>query len=157
MTRRRRWLALASLLFCAGAGAAVTVTDAWVREGPPGALAKAAYFTLHNADDVVQTLTGATSPRFARADLHVTHLEGGRVRMRQVQAVEIPAHGSLAFRPGGYHLMLVGARRPLKAGDRVELTLQFKDAPAVTVQAPVRRGEEVESADQEMHHHMDGM
>jgi len=157
MTRLIPWLAIASLLFGAGAGAAVTVTDAWVREAPPGAPANAAYFTLHNADDVTQTLNGATSPQFARADLHVTHLESGQVRMRRVQAVEIPAHGSLTLRPNGYHLMLVRARRPLKAGERVELTLQFKDAPAVTVQVPVRRGEEGEAADSDMHHHMNGM
>lgn len=159
MSRWSLGLALVAILSCTAAAAAtaIALSDAWVREAPPGA-PNAAYFTLHNDDDAAHTLTGAESPQFARAELHVTRVEGGRVRMQQVQAVEVPAHGSVAFSPGNYHLMLMQPRAPLKAGDRIALTLQFKDAPAVSVQVPVASGgEEHDGAGHGAHHPLDGM
>lgn len=146
-------------LCCAAApaGTAITVSDAWVREAPPGAAANAGYFTLHNGDGIAHTLTGVKSPQFAHAEIHATRIDGNRVRMRRVEEVEVPAHGSVMFMSGGDHLMLMQARHTLRSGARVELILQFKDAAALTVQAPVRRGEESDSAGNGMHDHMDGM
>jgi copper(I)-binding protein len=123
----------------ASAAANLAVSGAWVREAPPGTGSNAAYFTLRNQDDAAHVLTGAASPQFDRAELHATRVTGGQVRMQRVKTVDIPGHGRVRFEPGGYHLMLVRPHRPLKAGEKVVLTLQFKDAPAVTTQVSVRR------------------
>jgi periplasmic copper chaperone A len=58
--------------------------------------------------------------------------------MQPVARVEIPAGGSLRLEPGGYHLMLVGLRKDLSAGDTIELSLRFEKAGEVTVTAQVR-------------------
>jgi copper(I)-binding protein len=152
MSRHRSLTALLALGWASvSAAAGLTMSDAWVREAPPGTEINAAYFTLRNEDGAAHILTGAVSPQFDRAELHATRVSGGQVRMQRVEAVEVPAHGSVRFEPGGYHLMLIRPRRPLQAGDSVTLTLQFKDADAVTIQAPVRQ------SDKPDRHHMRDM
>jgi len=72
------------------------------------------------------------------------------MRMRRQDEAAIAPHGSLEFKPGGYHLMLIHPLRTLKQGDEVELRFLFSDAPPVTVRAPIREfADEVPTP----HHH----
>ena len=59
------------------------------------------------------------------------------MRMRQAQALEIPANGSLELKPGAAHLMFVDIRKPFKEGDLVPVTLKFEKAGEMSVQARV--------------------
>jgi hypothetical protein len=58
--------------------------------------------------------------------------------MSPVDSVDIPAGGELAFKPGSYHVMLMGLKQELKTGDKVTLTLNFEKAGPVTVECEVR-------------------
>jgi hypothetical protein len=58
--------------------------------------------------------------------MHTHSMQNGIMMMRQLEAVEIPAGGSVEFKPGGNHIMLIGLERPLVAGDRFPLTLKFE-------------------------------
>ena len=58
--------------------------------------------------------------------------------MREVNSVDIPAHGEVRFDPGSYHLVLANVRRTLVPGDTVRLSLIFKGAGEVQVRAAVR-------------------
>jgi len=58
--------------------------------------------------------------------------------MKMVTSIEIPAQGKAELKPGSSHIMLIGLKRDLKAGDRVTMTLQFEVAGEVTVEAMVR-------------------
>ena len=73
--------------------------------------------------------------------LHESALEGAVMRMRPIDASEglvVPSNGRLLLAPGGAHVMITGLRKPLRAGDRFNLTLLFdKGRPekvAITVQ-----------------------
>lgn len=115
----------------------VHVVQAWSRATPPGAEVAAGYLTLHNTAGRPVKLTGASSP-LATVEMHETRTENGLSRMRPVQEVTVPAGGTVKFEPGGHHFMLVGLRQPLKAGDRVPLTLRFEGEAPVEVHLEVQ-------------------
>jgi copper(I)-binding protein len=62
----------------------------------------------------------------------------GMMTMREVESVAIPAGGTVAFEPGGYHVMLMDLAEPLEAGTTVEVTLTFANAGEIKVSAEVR-------------------
>jgi len=118
----------------------VGVKDAWINEAPPGASAMAGYMTLHNPSTQARALVGAKSAGFAMVMMHRTEMEGGMAKMVHQEEVDLPAGGEVSFAPGGYHLMLMRPREAYKAGDKVEITLLFKNGSQMPVQFEVRRG-----------------
>lgn len=116
--------------------AKITVRDVWSRATPPGTAVGVAYLVIdnHGASD---RLLGASSPIAKRTQLHVTTIEHGIVNMTRLNAVEIKSGTTVAFAPGGRHIMLMGLKRPLKKGDTFPLTLRFRGAGAVHVTAHV--------------------
>ncbi|MGB5080447.1 MAG: copper chaperone PCu(A)C, partial [Burkholderiales bacterium] len=136
----------ACLLIAAGALAAggaataadIEVGDAWSRPTPPGVEVGVAYFTItnHGRND---RLLAASSPVAKRADLHLSRMEGGVMKMRHLDSVEVRAGSPTAFEPNGRHVMLTGLKRQLKRGERFPLVLKFSNAGSVEVQ--VRVGE----------------
>jgi copper(I)-binding protein len=99
------------------------VSDAWIREAPPGADVMAGYAQLHNAGKTSITLDGARSADFGSVEVHRMSMENGTMRMRAEPRVELEPDATVAFEPGALHLMLFGPTRALKAGDRVTLKL----------------------------------
>ena len=124
----------------AQAGGHLMVDNAWIREAPPGAAALAGYMTVMNHGDQPRMLVGASSPAFGKVMLHRTVMEEGMAKMVHQHMVEIPAKGSLTFEPNGYHLMLMKPRQQLKAGDKVDITLEFKNGDTLVVTHEVRAG-----------------
>jgi len=109
-----------------------------VQPMPPGAPATAAYFTLERTQPGPLALVRALSPAAAAVELHEHTAQDGMMMMRPVQApIPVPAEGPLVFAPGGYHVMLIGLRAPLAAGDTVPLSLLFDDGSAARLQLTV--------------------
>lgn len=137
----RSVLLLSCLLLSGVAGATstaptVSASGAWIRLLPAG-LPAAGYATLHNDSDLKQRLVGADSDDFGSVMLHES-LRGGSARMRMVDGMDIPAHGSAALEPGGFHFMLTAPTRTLKTGEQVILTLRFDDGSELPVAFEVR-------------------
>lgn len=110
------------------------VTAPWSRATAPRAEVGAGYLTISNAGRTADRLLSATSPRAARVEIHTMSLDGSVMRMRPLpDGLEIPADGGVRLAPGGHHLMLLGLKAPLKAGERVPATLHFARAGAVQV------------------------
>lgn len=133
----------ASILYAALAGAAfaqVTVTDPWVRATVPQQTASGAFMKLDSAQAV--RLVQARSPAAGVVEIHEMAMENNVMRMRAVGGLDLPAGKAVALEPGGYHLMLMNLKKPLKAGETVPLTLVLEKADGtretVDVQAPVR-------------------
>ena len=131
----------AGLLFSAGvlAGAAdnVSVQDPYVRLAPPNAAATGAFMVIRNTGDKDVKLVKADNPVSKATELH-THLnEGGVMKMRPVQAIEIKAKGEAVLKPGGLHVMMIDLKAPLKEGDSVPITLTFDDGSSKQVDAKV--------------------
>ncbi|MYM34555.1 copper chaperone PCu(A)C [Duganella sp. FT50W] len=133
---------LLSLLLMAAlpALAQVTVGEPWVRATVAAQQATGAFMTL----TATQTtkLVGASSPAAGAVEVHEMKMDNDMMRMRQLQALDLPAGQAVKLAPGGYHLMLLGLKQPLKDGDKVPLTLEFEDArkvrSKVVVEAPVK-------------------
>ncbi|MQA66913.1 MAG: copper chaperone PCu(A)C [Alphaproteobacteria bacterium] len=96
-----------------------------------------AYLTITNKGGEADRLTGAECPIAERVELHRSSVEGGMMRMVPVGAIEVPAGGKVMFAPSGYHLMLLGLKKPLVAGSKVPLTLVFEKAGRITVEVAV--------------------
>jgi hypothetical protein len=62
--------------------------------------------------------------------------DDGSMRMRPVEALDLPADGTLILEPGGYHMMLINAAR-LEVGDTVDVTLVWETAGDMTIVAEV--------------------
>jgi len=101
--------------------------------GRPGA----GYFTLRGAAQPLR-ITGVTSPRVQRIELHEMSMADGVMRMGPLRDPRLPAAGELRFEPGGMHAMLFGIDPALTPGDTVPLTFAFDGAPAMIVQAEVQ-------------------
>jgi len=136
-------LALAALLLlplgATAADSGLVVSDAYVRLMPPGSPNSLALMSISNRSGSDRRLLRAESPVARTVELH-THIDDhGVMRMRQVAAIDIPAGGRAELRSGGYHVMLIGLRQPLREGERVPLTLRFDDGSTQTLEVPVRR------------------
>lgn len=129
-----------SLALSGVAHAQVAVDAPWVRASVPQQTATGAFMRLTASRDL--RLIGARSDVAQTTEVHEMAMQGQMMRMRQVAAVPLPRGQAVALAPGGYHVMLIGLKRPLSAGERVTLTLVFEDAGGKrseqTVQAPVR-------------------
>lgn len=124
------------LAFTAGAHAAVTVTDAWLRETIGAGRSSAGYAHIVNTGDADRLLAVST-PAAAMAEVHQSMEQGGMMRMAPVKALDIPAKGDVTLKPGGYHVMIMKAGQPLKVGETVDMTFTFEKAGKITVPAKV--------------------
>lgn len=139
----RHFAAAAVLAATAGsafAQANVSVKDAWVRATVPQQKATGAFMQLQAAAD--SKFVSASSPLTPTVEVHEMAMQGDVMRMRQVQAIELPAGKPVELKPGGYHIMLLNLKAQVKEGDTVPFTLVFegKDGKRETVdiKAPVK-------------------
>ena len=92
----------------------------------------AGYFTLQNHGTTPLVLNGASAPDCQSLMLHQSKMESGVDRMTMVDRVPLPAHGSIRFAPGGYHLMCMQPSGPLLRGNGTEtVTLSFDNGQSV--------------------------
>jgi copper(I)-binding protein len=134
-------LAIAASLIFAGAVAAQTVPveikDAWARATPGKAVNGAAYFTVQSPGG--DTLTGASTPVADKAELHEMEMSGNVMKMRPVGPLNLPAGKPVILKPGGIHVMLLGLKQPLQAGQTFPLTLDFAKAGPRQVSVTVEK------------------
>ncbi len=104
----------------------VKVSDAWARATAPGQDAGMAAVKVSSPKDA--RIVAVTSTASDTAELHIMVHENGVMKMRQVEYFELKANKELLLGPGGNHLMLIGLKKPLKAGDMVGLTLTVEFA-----------------------------
>jgi len=140
MSSKLPLLALTLVLLAAPSYAQVTVADAWVRGTVATQKATGAFMNLTSATD--SALVSASSPIAGLVEVHEMSMDGGVMRMRAIPQLPLPAGRTVNLKPGGYHVMLMDLKGPLKEGETVPITLTFvgKDGRKTTqdVQAPVR-------------------
>lgn len=144
-------LAMAALSVSASEKA--MIQDAWVREAPSNMMMHAAYLTVMNPGAKEIHLVGVESAQYVKAELHLSKVANGVATMVRQDHLTIPAGGSLALKPGSFHIMLVKPMDPVKAGDEIDLSLRFADGAAMSVKAVVRKGEPA-SINMHKHHKM---
>ncbi len=115
-----------------GAASDIHVSRAWLRI-LPGNLPAGGYAVIRNDGDAAHDIVGASSKAYGDVMLHQSSNEGGMAHMRMLHKLGVPAHGKVELAPGGYHLMLMNARHPVKPGDTVPVTLRFADGTTLDV------------------------
>jgi periplasmic copper chaperone A len=134
------------LCFLVAAAATLTPTQAqtplhveqgWTRATPGKSAVAAAYLTIESQTD--DRLVAIASPIAEQVQLHEETTENGIARMRQLDGIAIHAGQRLILKPNGTHLMLVGLKQPLLAGQSIPLTLTFVAAGSIETQISVRK------------------
>jgi hypothetical protein len=143
--RATRWIkttaaAALSLGFATLALAQTTVAEPWVRGTVATQKSTGAFMRITSAQG--GSLVGVSSPVAGVVQVHEMKMDGGVMKMGAVDALALPAGQAVELKPGGYHVMLMDLKQPLKAGDTVPLTLTVKGkdgkTETVEVKAPVR-------------------
>jgi copper(I)-binding protein len=137
-------LALALLLIVIGAAAAheftskdITVSHPWARATPGGVTVGGAYFEIKAAPGPGDRLVGARSAIAGSMEVHSHAIENGVAKMRRIDGLPIKGGQSVVLKPGGYHVMLLDLKKPLKEGDLLNFTLTFEKAGDIEVEATV--------------------
>ena len=112
---------IASIAFASAAFAQTTVTQPWVRATVPHQTASGAFMQLRSADTA--KLVSATSPAAASVQIHKMEMTGQMMKMREVDAIDLPAGQTVNLASGGFHIMLIGLKQQLKEGESVPLAL----------------------------------
>jgi copper(I)-binding protein len=135
------------LLAAAAHAQQVEVSDAWVRATVPGQNVAAAYMTLRAGS--AARLVGVKTKAARSAEIHSMSHEGGVMKMRRLESLELPAGQDVALEPGGNHIMLFDPIKPLKEGQRVGLKLLVEQGgkrAEISVDAPVRSADSGQDA-----------
>ncbi len=129
-----RWNGLAILAFGLLVPLAVQAQDAEsvgfhdpVLRVLPGNTPAGGYFRVTNNSESTVTLTGVSSPAFNMGEMHESTMVDGNHRMEKRPEVTVAAGGERVFRPGGYHLMMMGRQVDLSVGDTVQVIFEFSD------------------------------
>jgi len=135
-------VAIAVLPYAAPAADAIRVIDKWDRDTVTGEKVGGVYMEIVSPRDA--RLVGVASPAAGTAEVHSMTMDGGTMRMRAVEALNLPAGTPVKLAPGGFHVMLFDLKTPLFAGQKVPLTLVIEEtgkrAHKITVSAIVRAG-----------------
>ncbi len=132
-------------------GTSVEAHDFWARSAMKDGNG-AAYMLLHNHSAEVDVLIGASSEVAGVVELHLSQMKAdGTMEMIKQDAITLPADGEVELKPGSYHIMLIGLKQDLKAGDEFSLTLHFKNHADITLTIPVMDAEGMGGAGMDGH------
>jgi copper(I)-binding protein len=142
MTKKAVALAALALTVLAACGdePVAQVDDPWVRTTVAEQKTTGAYMSITAAHG--GTLVGVTSPIASSVEVHEMKMEGDVMHMRALDTLALPPGKKVEFKPNAYHLMLLGLKHPVKAGDVIPLALTIKDSAGkeqvVQVSAPAK-------------------
>jgi len=141
-------------VFADGHGkAGIHVMKPWARATPPGAANGAVFMTLMNKSQKSDRLLSVSSPVATKAELHTHKMDGVVMRMRHVEAITVGSNSTKMLKPGGFHVMLFGLKKPLKKGQTFSMTLKFEHAGTKIIDVTVHKiGAMKPSSSSGMHH-----
>jgi copper(I)-binding protein len=137
---RKALLPILGLLPLAGCGDSqpLYVDQAVIRLSPNPQSPSAGYFTVH-AGDAAVTLRDVTADAAVRVEMHDSIMKDGMMKMEKLDSVDIPAKGTLAFAPGGRHIMLWSVNPTIAQTGKIPLTFLFSNGDRILVDAVVQK------------------
>jgi copper(I)-binding protein len=110
----------------------LVISQAWSRATPGGAKIGGGYLTIENKGTAADRLIGGSGDISAKVEVHEMKMDNGVMTMRSLdKGLAIEPGKTVKLAPGGYHLMLLDLKSPLKQGDKVPVTLEFEKAGKV--------------------------
>jgi copper(I)-binding protein len=134
--------ALALALACLAASAhdysagTIAITGPYARATVSGQPTGGGYMSFRNSG-AADKLLSASAAVSTSVELHSMTMDGSMMRMRRLETIALPAASTVVLEPGGLHMMFVGLKAPLKAGESFALKLRFEKAGEVEVQVKV--------------------
>ena len=129
-------LLMLALSACASAGE-FKIMDAWVKPGKIGSTSEA-FLIISNATDTSDSLQSISSDAASSIEIRSQDQDkSGRITMKVIESVPVPAQQEVIFKPGELAIALTGLKQDLEPGDTIDLTLNFKNAGIMTIQAKV--------------------
>ena len=119
-------------------GADVEIDGAYARASIPNVPNSAAFFVIKNNSDKDIAITSANSDIAQKNELHTHIKENQMMKMMKIEKLVVPAKSSLELKSGGDHVMLIGLKKELKAGDEISLELSFSDGDKKSIKVPVK-------------------
>jgi len=145
LSRTFAFAALVASLFAAPACAEgvkagdLVITQAWARATPGGAKIGGGYLTIENKGTSPDRLVAVNGDIAGKIEVHEMTMKNGVMNMRPLEkGLPIGPGKTVKLAPGGYHLMMMDLKHPLKQGDKVPLTLRFEKAGKVMVSLVVQ-------------------
>lgn len=124
------FLFAALLAACGAPEPPLVVSELEITKPMPGMHMSAGFLVITNNTDEVTRITRVSSPQFEAVEIHETTITDGISRMRELEALVVPARSSVVFERGGKHLMLM---RPRDLQDSVSLQFFNDDLPMLSV------------------------
>ena len=116
----------------------ISVSGAFSRATLPSAKSGGGFMTLSNAGTTPDRLIGARTDSAARSEIHQMTMDGDMMKMNEVEGgLEIPPGGTVTLEPGGFHIMMMGLKQPLRPNSCLDLTLSFERAGDLEVQLSI--------------------
>ena len=119
-------------------GADIEIDGAYARASIPNVPNSAAFFVIKNNSDKDIAITSANSDIAEKNELHTHIKENQMLKMMKIEKLVVPAKSSLELKSGGDHVMLIGLKKELKAGDEISLELSFSDGDKKSIKVPVK-------------------
>ena len=114
------------------------ISQAWSRATPSGAKTGGGYLTIENKGSAADRLIGGAADVAGSVQVHEMSMDNGVMKMRPVEkGLAIEPGKTVKLAPGGFHLMMMDLKAPLKQGDKVPVTLEFEKAGKVAVSLDV--------------------
>lgn len=129
---------LSILSIAAVFGADVEIDGAYARASILNVPNSAAFFVIKNNSDKDIAITSANSDIAEKNELHTHIKENQMLKMMKIEKLVVPAKSSLELKSGGDHVMLIGLKKELKAGDEISLELSFSDGDKKSIKVPVK-------------------
>jgi len=140
---RKIWFAIFAIALIAvacqpAAKEGIEARDYWLRASAAGENT-AMYMLLQNHGSAVDELIGASSNVTDAVELHKTTMDAnGMMQMSPVPSVVLDADAEVHFEPGGLHVMFIGLKQDLKVGDKIQVTLHFKNREDIVLTVPAQ-------------------
>lgn len=129
-------LLMLALYACASAGE-FKIMDAWIKPGKIGSTSEA-FLIISNATDTSDSLQSISSDAASSIEIRSQDQDkSGRITMKVIESVPVPAQQEVIFKPGELAIALTGLKQDLEPGDTIDLTFNFKNAGIMTIQANV--------------------
>jgi len=117
----------------------LVITQAWTRAPPGGAKTGGGFLTIENKGTAPDKLIGASADSAGKVEVHEMATTDGVMKMRPVEGgLTIEPGKTVKLAPGGFHLMIMELKSPLKQGGKLPVTLQFEKAGKVAVTLDVQ-------------------
>ena len=117
----------------------LVISQAWSRATPGGAKVGGGFLTIENKGTAPDRLIGGTSDVASKVEVHEMSMNNGVMTMRPLEkGLTIDPGRTVKLAPGGYHLMLMNLKNPLKQGDKLAIGLEFEKAGKVQVSFDVQ-------------------